>query len=225
MAALLKQYKGNGEVALIRHFDLLYVQQGITRLSVAERLEILPVLLQGIAKDYEKSVQHASQLFHLILRLLSLFKLPLRGSKEDDDLRATLGLSDEDAIFLSTWFGKLLLLNIVRQSSPESTATLSCPGLSAEEYKFLTLQGKPDAWDPSSDTGLNLTESKALATRFIASGLFKEDEKFFPALFASADTNSRISEVGEDTLKRVLLSKDLEQDDVVETLLGLYFGS
>lgn len=210
---------------MIRHFDLLYIQQGIVRLSVAERLEILPVLLQGIAKDYEKSVQHASQLFHLILRLLSLFKLPLRGSKEDDELRTTLGLSDEDAVFLSTWFGKLLLLNVARQSSPESASSIRCPGLSVEEYKFLTLQGKPDAWDPSSDAGLNLTESKALVTRFVASGLFKEDEKFLPALFASADTNSRISEVGEDTLKRVLLSKDLEQTEVVETLFGLYFGS
>jgi proteasome component ECM29 len=59
----------------------------------------------------------------------------------------------------------------------------------------------------------------------MASGLFKEDEKFLPALFASSDTNSRISEVGEDTLKRVMLSKDLEEPAIVETLLELYFGS
>ncbi|RAR06014.1 molybdenum cofactor sulfurase [Stemphylium lycopersici] len=199
--------------------------KGISRLTVAERLELLPVLLQGIAKDYEKSEQHASQLFHLILRLLVLFKLPLRGSKEDDELRITLGLSDDDAAFLSKWFGKLLLLTIVRPSTPQDTASLRCSGLSSEEYKFLTLQGKPDAWDPSADAGLNLAESKALVTRFMASGLFNDDEKFLPALFASADTNSRISEVGEDTLKRVMLSKDLEQSHVVETLFELYFGS
>ncbi|KAJ4370603.1 proteasome component M29 [Neocucurbitaria cava] len=225
VAALLKQYKENADVALIRHFDILYIQQGISRLSVSERLELLPILLQGIANDYDKSVQHASQLFHLILRLLVHFKLPLRGSKDDDELRSTLGLKDEDAAFLSKWFGKLLLLNIVRQGHPESGASLSCPGLSVEEYKFLTLQGKPDAWDPSSDSGLNLTESKALVTRFLASGMFNEDEKFLPALFASADTNSRISEVGEDTLKRVIISKDLENAKVVESLFELYFGS
>ncbi|KAF1845703.1 uncharacterized protein K460DRAFT_338174 [Cucurbitaria berberidis CBS 394.84] len=225
VAALLKQYKDNADAALIRHFDILYIQQGITRLSVSERLELLPILLQGIAKDYEKSVLHASQLFHLILRLLVHFKLPLRGSKEDDELRTTLGLPDEDAAFLSNWFGKLLLLNIIRQSGSEAGASPRCPGLSADEYKFLTLQGKPDAWDPSSDAGLNLTESKALVTRFLASGLFNEDEKFLPALFASADTNSRISEVGEDTLKRVLLSKDLEDAKLVESLFELYFGS
>ncbi|EMD62112.1 hypothetical protein COCSADRAFT_147562 [Bipolaris sorokiniana ND90Pr] len=225
VSALLKQYKEHGHVALIRHFDILYIQQGVSRLSVAERLELLPVLLQGIAKDYEKSEQHASQIFHLILRLLVLFKLPLRGSKEDDELRATLGLSDDDAQFLSKWFGKLLLLTIVRTSNPQDTASLKCPGLSSEEYKFLTLQGKPDAWDPSADAGLNLPESKALVARLMASGLFNDDEKFLPALFASADTNSRISEVGEDTLKRVMLSKDMEQSELVESLFELYFGS
>ncbi|KAL6156024.1 proteasome component M29 [Exserohilum turcicum] len=59
----------------------------------------------------------------------------------------------------------------------------------------------------------------------MASGLFNDDEKFFPALFASADTNSRIAEVGEDTLKRVMLAKDLEQAEIVESLFSLYFGS
>lgn len=224
MAALLKQYKDNPNISLIRHFDILYIQQGISRLSVSERLELLPILLQGISQDYEKSVQHASQLFHLILRLLVHFKLPLRGSKEDDELRTTLGLGDQDAAFLSTWFGKLLLLQITRPSSPEAAGSLRCPGLSVEDYKFLTLQGKPDAWDPSADAGLNLTESKALVVRFLASGMFKDEEKFYPALFASADTNSRISEVGEDTLKRVMLSKDLEDSKLVETLFELYFG-
>lgn len=208
---------------MIRHFDILYIQQGISRLPLSDRLELLPILIQGISSDYEKSPQHASQLFHLILRLLTHFKLPLRGSKEDDELRSSLAIKDEDASFLSHWFGKLILLTITRNQDP--AAPIRCAGLSFEEYKFLTLQGRPDAWDPSSDAGLNLIESKALVTRLLASGLFIEDEKFFPALFASADTNSRISEVGEDVLKRVMISKDLESAEVVKALLELYFGS
>lgn len=225
VAALLKQYKDNAHVALIRHFDILYIQQGISRLPVPDRLELLPILIQGISKDYEKSAQHASQLFHLILRLLVLFKLPPRGSKEDTDLRGTLGVTDEDAAFLSTWFGKLILLTLVRHSTSEAMGTARCAGLSVEDYKFLTQQGKPDAWDPSSDAGLSLTESKALVTRLLASGMFKDEEKFFPALFASADTNSRISEVGDDVMKRVMLTQDLEESSTVESLFGLYFGS
>jgi proteasome component ECM29 len=182
-------------------------------------------LINGLSIDYVKSSQHASQLFHLILRLLVHFKLPARGTKEDGELRLTLGVTDEDASFLSQWFGKLILLTLVRQSNAEDGSLTRCPGLSADEYKFLTLQGKPDAWDPSSESGLSLTETKALVTRFLASGMFKEDEKFLPALFASADTNSRISEVGDDILKRVMLTQDLEDPKSVEALFRLYFGS
>ena len=134
-----------------------------------------------------------------------------------------MGVQEEDTKFFSHWFGKLILLTVVRTKEP--SASQRCPGLSVEDYKFLTLQGKPDAWDPSSDAGLNLTEAKALVTRLLASGMFTEDEKFLPALFASADTNSRISEVGEDVLKRVILSKDLEDKNIVKVLLELYFGS
>ncbi|KAF2109064.1 major component of the proteasome [Lophiotrema nucula] len=225
VAALLKQFKENADTPLIRHFDILYVQQGISRLPLSDRLELLPILIQGVSADYAKSTLHASQLFHLILRLLAHFKLPLRGSKEDDELRSTLGLRDEDAAFLSRWFGKLLLLTIVRQAGPDGGPPQRCPGLSAEDYQFLTLQGKPEGWDPSADAGLNLTESKALVARFLASGMFTEDEKFFPALFASADANSRISEVGEDVLKRVTVAKDLEDARLMQTLFELYFGS
>ncbi|KAJ4984646.1 proteasome component ECM29 [Stagonosporopsis vannaccii] len=224
VAALLKQYKENGDVALIRHFDILYIQQGISRLPVSDRLELLPILIQGIATDYEKSAQHASQLFHLILRLLVHFKLPPRGSKEDTELRATLNVADEDAAFLSRWFGKLILLTLVRQGTADASLS-KCPGLSAEEYKFLTLQGKPDAWDPGSEAGLSLTDSKALVTRLLSSGMFKDGEKFLPALFATADTNSRISEIGEDIFKRVMLTQDLEDARSVEALFELYFGS
>lgn len=225
MAALLKQYKENGDVPLIRHFDILYIQQGISRLPVSDRLELLPILIQGLSTDYDKSTQHASQLFHLILRLLVHFKLPPRGSKEDTELRVRLNVADEDAAFLSRWFGKLILLTLVRQSTAEDASKPRCPGLSADEYSFLTQQGKPDAWDPSSEAGLSLSESKALVTRLLSSGMFKDEEKFLPALFAAADTNSRISEVGEDILKRVMLTQDLEDATSVEALFGLYFGS
>ena len=194
-------------------------------MPVSDRLELLPTLIQGISNDYEKSTQHASQLFHLILRLLVHFKLPPRGSKEDTELRATLGVTDEDTAFLSKWFGKLILLTLVRHSASDPPNATRCAGLSVDDYKFLTQQGKPDAWDPSSDAGLSLTESKALVTRLLASGMFNDKEKFLPALFASADTNSRISEVGDDILKRVMLTQDLEDSSCVEALFDFYFGS
>jgi proteasome component ECM29 len=212
-------------VALIRHFDILYIQKGIPRVPLSERLELLPILIHGIAADYSKSAQHASQLFHLILRLLAHFKLPLRGSKDDDELRLKLDLGGDDAAFLSQWFGKLLLFSVVRVATTPDAPSPRCPGLSADEYKFLSLYGTEGAWDPTSPSGLNLVETKALVARLLASGMFTDEEKFLPALFASADTNSRISEVGEDILKRVTVTKNLEDRELVEAFLNLYFGS
>ncbi|KAF2749465.1 ARM repeat-containing protein [Sporormia fimetaria CBS 119925] len=222
---LLVQFKENADVSLIRHFDILYIQQGISRLPLSERLELLPILVNGISSDYAKSPQHASQLFHLMLRLLAHFKLPLRGTKEDSELRSTLQISDEDGAFLSQWFEKLILLTPVRKASASDGSSPRCSGLSAEEYKFLTVFDNPDAWNPSASSGLNLTETKALAVRILASGMFKDEDKFLPALFASADSNSRVSEVGEDILKRVTQATDLENPSLIDTLLELYFGS
>lgn len=209
---------------LIRHFDIQYIQKGIPEVPENERLELLPILIQGIAADYAKSPQHASQLFHLILRLFPQFKLPPRGSKEDDELRISLQLESEDAEFLSNWFGKLILLTISRANTAAG-ATPRGPGVSTEEYKFLTLFGNPEAWDPTSASGLNITETKALVARLLASGMFTEKEKFLPALFASADTNSRVSDAGDDILKRVTQNQDLENRQLIEQLLQLYFGS
>ncbi|KAK5004308.1 proteasome component M29, partial [Cryomyces antarcticus] len=96
--------------------------------------------------------------------------------------------------------------------------------LSANEYHFLALQGNTDAWDPAKDNGLNLAETKVTAARFLASGVFTDAERFLPAVFASADSNSRISEVGDDMLKRALPNTDLENRTLITQLYSVYFG-
>jgi proteasome component ECM29 len=182
-----------------------------------EQMNLLPQLLHGLAKDTGKPT--CGTIFNLFLRLLPQLRIPLRGSKEDTELRQQLGLDEhlEDAKFVASWFGKLILLTIIR-----STATgVTCPGLTVQEYEFLTLNGKQEAWDPVSDEGLNLTQTKIVVLTFLSSGAFIDEERFLPALFASGDANSRISSVGEDLLKRSTIS--LEDPDRISNLLEVYF--
>ncbi|KAJ5834299.1 Proteasome stabiliser ECM29 [Penicillium robsamsonii] len=216
VAALLKQFKEQ-KSQLIRHFDLIYAQQGIDRLGSEARVEILLPLLQGISKIGTSPTQGAI-VFNLVLRLLPLLKLPARGSEEDKALKARLGLSDEDSQFLSFWLAKLLLL------TPGPKETTTCPGLSPDEYSFLN-KGAPanETWNPSTDGGLNLTETKVTALRFIGSGAFKDPQRFLPSLIASADANSRLADLGDETLKR--FTADIENPDVVQELYDLYFGT
>jgi proteasome component ECM29 len=180
-------------------------------------MNLLPVLLHGLASDAGKPT--CATIFNLFLRLLPQLRIPPRGSKEDNDLRTQIGLDEqvEDAKFVALWFSKLILLTVVRSPS----AGVSCPGLSVSEYQFLTLNGKQETWDPAAEEGLSLVQTKIGVLSFLSSGAFTDEERFLPALFASGDTNSRISSAGEDMLKRSNVS--LEDSELISSLLSTYF--
>lgn len=224
VAALVEQFKANPHTPLIRHFDLLYIQHGIRRLSASESAALFPIVLQGLAATSQSSVSHGSQIFNFLLQLIGYFQLPDRGSKEDDELRVTLKLSDEDATFIASWFGRLILLTVVKDSNNVvSTPGVTCPGLTPDEYAFLTLN-KEDTWSPASAMGLNLTETKTKAAKLLASGLFTDPERFMPALFASAEPANSVSSVGDDILKRVRPNTSLEDESLISSLFRYYFG-
>lgn len=147
--------------------------------------------------------------------------LPARGSKEDVGLRESLGLSGkaEDAIFTATWLGKLILFGIGQGGATR------CPGLSAEDCRFLQLYGKKETWTPNAVGGLNLVETKVVSAKFLASGAFFDIERFLPALFASADPNSRLSDIGDDILKRATSAVSFEDPILVQQLYEIYLGT
>lgn len=146
---------------------------------------------------------------------------PARGSQEDDDLRGSLGLNDKagDAEFVATWLGKLILFNVGQAGATR------CPGLNTEEYRFLHLYGKKETWTPNAVGGLNLVEAKVVSARFLASGAFLDSERFLPALFASADPNSRLSDIGDDILKRASSAVSFEDPVLVQQFYEVYLGT
>ena len=160
-------------------------------------------------------------MFNLFLRLLHSLKLPPRGNKEDLELRAKLRLADreDDASFVATWLGKLILFGINQNGATR------CPGLSKEDCSFLQLYGKKDTWTAGTEGGLSLVETKVVASRFLASGAFLDTERFLPALFTSADPNSRISDIGDDILKRATSAVSLEDAALVKQLYEIYLGT
>lgn len=216
VASLLSQFKEQ-KSQLIRHFDLVYLQQGVDRLDSDARVEVLLPLLQGISK-LETPPAHSAIIFNLILRLLPLLKFPSKGSENDVQLRHRLGLTNQDTEFLCSWFERLLIL------SPADKNSLTCPGLSPAEYAFLNKDCPiTETFNPSTSGGMNLAEIKVTCLRFLSSGAFADSERLLPAIVASSDANSRISELGEEILKR--FTPDLEDHDVIQRLYSLYFGT
>ncbi|EEQ34428.1 proteasome component M29 [Microsporum canis] len=210
--ALLKQFKETN-TSLIRHFDLIYIRHALNQMGSAS-LDLLPSLLHGIS-HFDGSEAQTSILFNMVLKLLPLIKLPPRGSEEDINIGNKMKLLPEDSTFLARWFGKLLLL---------TSTTRACPGLSMEEVRFLCRgSSNGETWDPKAPGGLNLIDTKVAALRFLNSGAFNDSNRFIPALIATADPNTRISNVGDDMLKR--FRPDLESGEVVEQLFSLYLGS
>ena len=214
--ALVNQFRDHPNSSLIRHFDLLFTQIGFTRLAPAERADLLPVVLPGISNSSSVSASHAATLFNLFLKSLLEFQIPQKGSSEDKDLRSRLPITNDDGHFLAFWMGKLILLKLSQANT--------CPGLSNDEYAFLTLFGKPETWNSSSEVGLNLTKAKTVSLRALRSGLFSDEERLFPAVFASADPNSRISDAGDGLMKASVGASSTLSDAAIGELYHAYFG-
>ena len=207
VAALLDQYKSATSV-LLKHFDLVFIQHSIGRLEPEERRALIPKAIRGIGSDELRSEPSptAPTLFNIILRLLADFKVLSRGSEEDVALRDAVFESPKDAAFLASWLGKVLLLRGQTREPP--------PGLSTADVKFLTLS-KPDTWDPGAK-GLNLTETRIKVAAFLSSGAFVDTERFLPAIYAASSSDFRISNIGDDLLKRTSVS--LEDKELVRKL-------
>ncbi|TPX16164.1 uncharacterized protein E0L32_004159 [Thyridium curvatum] len=204
--ALLDQFSA-AESPVLKQLDLMFIQHSIGRLKPLERRALIPKALRGISKEKANS----SGLFNVVLRLLPDIKIPPRGSKEDVAFRDEIGLQDpSDAKFVAHWFGRLLLLKVTSKGA-------AAPGtrLKDAEVKFLTL-GKPDTWNSSSEGGMSLSETRIRVANFLASGAFTDEERIMPALFASASTDSRVSSIGDDLLKRTTVS--LEDKSLVRDL-------
>ncbi|KAK3065951.1 hypothetical protein LTS18_002204, partial [Coniosporium uncinatum] len=73
--------------------------------------------------------------------------------------------------------------------------------------------------------GLKLIETKVHGIKFLASGIFEDEERFLAAVYASADRNSNIADVGDDILKRSISNINLEDPVLVDKMYAIYLGS
>ena len=206
----------------MRRFDLVFIEQGIRRLQSSQKVELFPTLAHGISKDASRDTDRGARIFQLFLELLPLLQLPLRGSQEDEELRTKFNIEANDGQFLSMWLGKLLLLNTAK---PYSVANKVTPaGLSESDLEVISMRSGTSIWRTASEGGLSLVEIKVAASRFVASGALTDNERFLPGLFASTDANPDVSEIGNEILKRIIDTIDLEDDKLVLQLYDLYMA-
>ena len=237
VAALLTQFK-ESDSKLVKHFDLLYAQQGFKRLGGKQKHELIPGLVKGVAAVIQDEKDQAgATFFNLFLQALHNFEFPKKGSKDEDELRKVWELSDVDARVLSSWFEKLILLEIVRkpepdamirQHLPEAAEAMErerrMPGVTEDERKFLFVFDRPGVWDPKAAGGMSFKSTKLLALKLLSTGAFNDHERFMPALLASAHRDSDIADRGEDLLKHAIADVDVNDTAFIKRLFDVYHG-
>ena len=209
VAALVDQFKTT-DSPVVRHLDMVFIQHSIGRLPVADRRALLPALFHGISKVNSST----PALFDILLQTLAVLKLPSRGSQEDEAFAEAIGLSDPaDAIYVAERFGKVFLLS----RGPAWAPQLATPA----DVTFFGIN-QDDSW---LRAGTNLADTRIRVAQFLASGAFSHNEdteaaRFLPSLFAAVHTDSRVSSLGEDLLKRTKVS--LESASLVEQLYAAH---
>lgn len=204
--ALLQQYK-SADSSLIKQFDLSFILHSLNRLDVDDRRDLMPIALAGFAQD--EGQLRAATMFNIILRILLDIRIPPRGSKDDEAFRTSIGLGDDaDALYLARAIGIFLRLR-----APKATESLaqSNPALSQTEL------GLFPAESPENEKIFRrITELKSKSVAFLASGAFKDEERFLPALFAASGFDNRVASTAEEIIKRSTVS--MEDEELVKRL-------
>ncbi|KAK8049605.1 proteasome-associated ECM29 like, partial [Apiospora phragmitis] len=222
VAALIRQYKTTRS-PVVKQLDLGLVKKGLARLDQSKRRSLLPVVTASISNEPNQA--SSAGIFIVLLRLLLEIQVPPRGSKEDITLRDNIGLASvSDAQYVSRWLGKLFLLRqdmATASNGAELDRVLasSPTGLKSDEVNFLRASD-PKTWDHKEPGSLSLPECRLKAIGLLASGAFTDEERFLPAFCAAGLTDSRVTSIAEDLLKRTTVN--LEEPGVVQSLFDLH---
>ncbi|PHH71190.1 hypothetical protein CDD80_5466 [Ophiocordyceps camponoti-rufipedis] len=203
---LLKQYKSN-QSPVVKQLDLSFANHSLDRLDAKDRMELIPIVLGGLAA--EETLPSAASMLNIVLRLLLDLEIPPRGSKEDSAFREAIGLlNSADAEYLANVIGIFFRLRTPRESQ---ALALSNPSLSQQELALFSTEK-----DESEKLFKRSSQLKAKLVAFLASGAFTDEEKFLPALYAASGPDKRAASAAEEILKRSSVS--LEDDSLIQRL-------
>ncbi|KAK9467767.1 proteasome stabiliser-domain-containing protein [Lipomyces arxii] len=236
LLAQFREPKIEIDANLLRSFCLMYIQIGVDRMPLEQKNTLIPEIIKGIS-TYQRPFQKG--LFGILLKLLPGWKAPDRGSKDEEALQQKLGFDKPnvaDARFLSDHFTSVILLNLASFSTnssvqsqdgdgeldmagiqrPAQSHSRSCPGVSVEEFEFLTSNSK------DTISSAQLIPIKRAILAFSASAL-PESDRFWPALAGSQDNIMEVINTSEDILRK--LNIDYENEEVVVRLYSLLLGT
>ena len=235
LQALQKQFLGldNGLVTqyrLVRELDLLFLRQGLQRLSPKEAIEILPELLRNSPPQDETSGPEWSDrftianehmwhiVFHLLLQTLPFWNFPERGGNEAVALKDNFNLSQATTDSLAHYLSRFLLYDGQSTTSAAERSARKNLSLYSGEVKYMAQYDTAAA-----KTGVSLSKTKASIANFLFTPIFSDFQRFSAAVILSADTTDLDAfRTGDTMFKQCTF--DLESRQYLSKLAGLYLG-
>ncbi|KAG7829656.1 hypothetical protein KL920_002515 [Ogataea angusta] len=194
---------------VVQSYTILFISKGLPRLSEKERLELIPLIINGISAMKDVI---ASRMFNVLCKIL------LDWHADDSQKGSYLSIwnvNESDQNFLISKFSEFMLMGpVLPDESHNIPQNLTFPGLSSSSISFFTYQA-----GATFDLG-TLTNYKKAIFRFSETVLSKSATKI--AIIASADTSTSLANDANSFLKRIQV--DYENKSLIDQLIDLFIG-
>ncbi|RZC32274.1 proteasome-associated protein ECM29 -like [Asbolus verrucosus] len=219
--ALLMQYQDPAATSFVTNFTIIYIKLGFPRLPIEKQAELVPVILNALE---QKPVAHLDSILLLVIPVLGKVKMPT----EPEKISTLFGLNEKPHIakhLLDMLLDVLLLpYGALSPQTPDNeqqrnpNVTLPVPPcMSQNSFRRITVNNplKPE----------ELEEIKLGIVRFLAHGVFKDEDVLIHLVVAASDTRFSVANLADMELKKVVGSVDWGSVSVVMPLFTMFLGT
>lgn len=204
IAAVVKTYS-EAKISGVVQFSLLFLTLGLPRLKDEQAVEALSSVLQSVLPKQEvfdnAQLKPWALVFDFLLDVLRRWKVPERGSKEEQALKENFALTPVQTDHLAWRLGDWVLHDPKNPSNPGS----------AEFHSVYDKNYKRRA------------ETIPPLGKFLFTSIFDDVQRFIPAVIMSVDANASATSMSDVMFKQCHF--DLEDDQNVASLFELHNGA
>ncbi|XP_013777201.1 proteasome-associated protein ECM29 homolog [Limulus polyphemus] len=213
---LLLQYQDPAATSFIVNFTIIYIKMGYPRLEISKQIEILPGLLSSLENKPE---MHQDGILLMLMPVLPHVTIPNDAEK----CKVLFGLRDRPKVakLLLDYLLDFLLIpyGFARPSPASNLSGESIPPPGLSEHALKRTVGD-EAMPPE-----NLEKIKLGAVRFLACGVYPEQDIVVHLIVAASDTRHSVASIADQELRKISGVVDWNNSSLVDSLFSLFLGS
>ncbi|XP_076347189.1 proteasome adapter and scaffold protein ECM29 [Tachypleus tridentatus] len=214
---LLLQYQDPAATSFIVNFTIIYIKMGYPRLEINKQIEMLSGLLSSLENKPE---MHQDSILLMLMPVLPHVTIPSDAEK----CKVLFGLRDKPKVakLLLDYLLDFLLIpyGFARSSSATThSGETSTPPPGLSEHALKRTVGD-EAMPPE-----NLEKIKLGAVRFLACGVYPEQDIVVHLIVAASDTRHSVASIADQELRKISGVVDWNDTSLADNLFSLFLGS